>query len=241
VSRKNLSRTVIEGGRYYRNCYFRRASHGDERASTRAWIDRVHADIEEAEESAPAPRKRVGKMFHDKLAPAQRWLRSQVGRPWSKVYAELRAKFDSRTVAGRHVVEDHMLKWVIRHDDVDRFRYRSRFQLMIDAHGILREPMWNGRSYAKLERQVVTWASGRVCARTFRGWWWFRKEGVGAECTIFWKCGHRRHYNFKDGWAYRHFHDYRYVPVSAMSARQVRYLERLPPDLRDPLVIKSPW
>lgn len=240
MSRKDLSRTVIEGGRYYSNSYFRRASNGDERASTREWIERVRADIEEAEGSLPLPRKRVGKMFHDKLAPAQRWLRSQVGRPWSRVYAELRAKFDSRTVAGRHVVEDHMLTWVIRHDDVERFRYRSRFQLVIDAHGILREPMWNGRSYAKLAREVVAWASGRVCARTFRGWWWFRKEGSGAECAMPWKCRQRPHYEVRDGRAYRtFFHAIQYVPLGGMSAGQVRYLERLPPDLRGPLVVAS--
>lgn len=237
MSRKNLSRTVIEGGRYYSNCYFRRASNGDERATTLEWLDRVRVDLEEAEASVPEPRKRVGKMFRDKLAPAQRWLRAQVGRPWSKVYAELRAKFDSRTVAGRHVVEDHMLRWVFRHDEIQRFRYRSRYDVMVDAHGILREPMWHGRAYAKLVREVDAWARGRLCALTFRGWWWFRKEGIGEPCVISWKCGHRRHHHLLEG----SFHAFRYTPVGAMSAGQVRYLERLPPDLRDPLVVASPW
>src|SRR4051812_4716895 len=112
VARKDLSRTVIEGGRYYRNCYFRRASHGIERATTREWLDRVNVDLDEADASAPPARPRVHKEFHDKLMPAHRWLVAQVGRPWSKVFSELSARFDTRTVAGRHVVHDHMLRWV---------------------------------------------------------------------------------------------------------------------------------
>lgn len=115
MARKDLSRTVIEGGRYFRNCWERRASHGVERASTRAWLDQVVVDTDEAEESVPPPIRHVGKSFRDKLGPAQRWLASQVGRPWSKVFSELCAKFDTRTVAGRHVVYDHMLDWVNRH------------------------------------------------------------------------------------------------------------------------------
>ena len=44
MARKDLSRTVIEGGRYYGNSYFRRASHGIERATTREWLDRIAGD-----------------------------------------------------------------------------------------------------------------------------------------------------------------------------------------------------
>jgi hypothetical protein len=143
VARKDLSRTVIEGGRYYHNTYFRRASHGTERATTREWLDRVAVDLDEADETVPPPLKRVGKMFYDKLAPAQRWLASQVGRPWSKVYSDLCARFDARTVAGRHVVHDHMLKWVRRYDALPT--HHSRHDLVIDRHGILRKPPGFGR------------------------------------------------------------------------------------------------
>ena len=141
MARKDLSRTVIEGGRYYSNCWERRASHGIERATTREWLDRVAVDLDEADATLPPPRKRVYKMFRDKLAPAHRWLVAQVGRPWSKVYSELCARFDTRTVAGRHVVHDHMLQWVRRYDDVQWRWWRSRYyDLVIDRHGILRKP-----------------------------------------------------------------------------------------------------
>ena len=63
MSRKNLSRTVIEGGRYYFNSYQRRASHGIERATTREWLDRVAVDLDEADARSAPPRPKVGKQF----------------------------------------------------------------------------------------------------------------------------------------------------------------------------------
>ena len=234
MARKDLSRTVIEGGRYYHNSYFRRASHGVERATTREWLDRVTVDLDEADETAPPPRPRVGKMFHDKLAPAHRWLVAQVGRPWSKVFSELCSRFDTRTVAGRHVVHDHMLEWVRRHDAPRT--YHSRYDLVIDAHGILRKPPGLGRSWQKFRAQVLAWADDRVCAKTYRGWWWFRREPVGERCPAYYRCNHRDHVSLAGG----HYHAVRIVSAGAMSAGQVRYLERLPDDLRGKLIIPSP-
>lgn len=43
--------------------------------------------------------------------PLRRWLNSQVGRPWSKVFAELSLTFDARTVAG-HGVREHVNGYV---------------------------------------------------------------------------------------------------------------------------------
>jgi hypothetical protein len=237
VSRKNLSRTVIEGGRYYGNSWLRRASHGRERATTRGWLDRVAQDLEEANATLAPARRQVHKHFRDKLAPAQRWLVSQVDRPWSKVYSELCARFDMRTVAGRHVVHDHMLKWVRHHDD-STGSYGRRYELVIDAQGILRKPRWLGRSYAKLRADVEAWAGGRACALTYRGWWWFRHEGVGEPCVAHpWKCSDVRHRVVGDA----RYHAAILVGDRPMSRRQVRYLARIPEQLRARFVIPSPW
>jgi hypothetical protein len=236
VARKDLSRTVIEGGRYYRNKLARRASHGEERASTRAWLDRVTVDIDEADETSPRPRTRVPKQFYDKLAPAQRWLVAQVGRPWSVVYAELRERFDTRTIAGRHVVNDHMLQWVRRHGDDEWRQFSSRFELVIDVHGILRKTKWFGRSFGSVRREVLAWANGRVCALTYRGWWWFRLESVGAPCATPWRCSHANHHDI-GSFAY---HAYRAVADGPMTRKQVAYLDSLPAGFRSQLVIPSP-
>ena len=238
MSRKNLSRTVIEGGRYYGNCSSRRASHGIERATTRDWLERVAVDLDEAEATVAPALLRVRREFRDKLAPARRWLVAQVGRPWSKVYSELCARFDTRTIAGRHVVHDHLLKWVRRHDEPLRAHYRDDF--VIDAHGILREPRWAGRSRKKLRAEVLAWAAGRVCALTYRGWWWFRVEPIGAPCTApHYGCSHVRHYEAA-GKRY-HAAGVKLVAVTPMSPKAVRHLERIPSNLRAVVEIPSPW
>jgi len=235
VARKDLSRTVIEGGRYYHNCWFRRASHGVERATTREWLDRVAVDLDEADATAPPARKRVHKMFHDKLAPAHRWLVAQVGRPWSKVYSDLCARFDTRTIAGRHIVHDHMLPSVYRYDELN-FDFR-RHDLVIDAHGILRKSLGFGRSWKNFHAEIRAWAAGRVCAKTHQGWWWFRSEPIGARC-------HRLHCELQGQhfWvAGEPYHGLRLTSAGAMKPKHVRYLERLPRDLRAKLVIPNPW
>jgi hypothetical protein len=45
------------------------------------------------------------KYFSDFLSPLRRFLRTNVGRPWDKVYSEMRENLDDRKVTGRHVFE----------------------------------------------------------------------------------------------------------------------------------------
>jgi hypothetical protein len=174
VARKDLSRTVIEGGRYYHNCVARRYSHRVARADQRVWLDAVRLDPDLADDGDVGLRPHVGRMFRDKLAPARRWLARQVGRPWDKVHSDLVARFDTRTVAGRHVVHDHMLAWVWRGDVSEREPYRQR-DFVVDAHGTLRRGRWFDRGdYRRLIRETQEWRSGRRVVLTHRGWWWVR-------------------------------------------------------------------
>ena len=236
MARKDLSRTVIEGGRYYNNSWTRRASHGIERATTRAWLDRIALDLDDADATIVATRPHVFKDFRDKLAPAYRWLVSQIDRPWSKVYAELCARFDTRTVAGRHVVHDHMLRWVRR--EHEPIRYYGRYDLVIDAHGVLRRRRWLGRSYEQLHADLQAWSAGRVCALTYRGWWWFRREGVGAPCSVHGAaCSRATHHEL----AGMRYHAMVITADRPMSRRQIRRLASLPESVRAWLVIASPW
>jgi hypothetical protein len=153
------------------------------------------------------------------------------------VFSELCARFDTRTVAGRHVVHDHMLKAVRQHDDA-QWRRSSRYDLVIDAHGILRKGAGFGRSWKKFRAEVFAWASRRVCAKTFHGWWWFRIEPIGAACEHRWQCHLRGQHFWVAGVA---FHGLRLTSAGAMTPKQIRYLEQLPDDLRGQFVIASPW
>jgi hypothetical protein len=230
VARRDLSRTVIEGGRS--NSHQRRASHGIARQRARAWLDQVQNDVEEAEETAPPRGPRVFKSFRDKLGPAKRWLGSQVGRPWSKVYAELCERFDTRTVAGRHVVHDHMLEWVWQGDVADR----ARGEFLVDRHGILRRDGFHG-SLWQVRKQVLTWTRDRRAVKTFSGWWWFRRAPVGVPCEGRSRCVGQLHYYFDD----RAYHGWRHVVDAPLSNADLKKLERLRPEVRELVVSELAW
>lgn len=49
--------------------------------------------------------KRRTKELNENLAPLRRYLKRQRGRPWSKVYSEIRATIDARSTVMQHVLE----------------------------------------------------------------------------------------------------------------------------------------
>lgn len=234
MARKDLSRTVIEGGRRYYNSHQRRGSHGIARAREREWLDHVCGDPDAADDTDPRPRKRVRKEFYDKLAPALRWLGSNVGRPWSKVFSELCDEFDTRTLAGRHVVHDHMLDWVDTGNDETHWRRRvgSRYYFYVDGHGILRRPAWTLKSYGKLRAETKAWAAGRWAALDHRGWWWYAGAATGKPCPSTYTCP-CKHCAIN----YVNYH-LLFRRHSKMTARDVTRLMQLPPELRKELVFE---
>jgi hypothetical protein len=177
---KNIARTAIEGGRYWGNAFDRGWSHREERQGAREWLERVKVDGEEALASAPAERRPVRKQFRDKLAVPERWLASHVGRPWDEIYARIRREFDTRTTAGRHIVFDHLLTWVVRECDDHEHRWGgSRF--LVDADGILRE----GARRKRTRRWALAPGKVRHSVATLRAWATERKVGAGGQ-VLFW-------------------------------------------------------
>jgi hypothetical protein len=51
------------------------------------------------------------KRLSDVLGPLRGFLRSNIGRPWDKVFSELRQELDVRKVTGRHIFEH--LEWMV--------------------------------------------------------------------------------------------------------------------------------
>lgn len=68
------------------------------------------------------------KQFGDHLNPLRRWLETQVGRPWNKVYSELCEKCDQRSFTKEHVhlhvFRDMLQDNVVMVDGVAHVRYR---------------------------------------------------------------------------------------------------------------------
>ena len=133
---------------------------------TRAYLTRAARAEEGFDTYGVDVRPKVYKGFADKLGAPRRWLRSHVGRPWSKVRSEIFERFDPRTLAGQHIIFDHLLREVTMwHEPI---LYYQRFGFFVDVHGILRvrdrgrrkpkpEPGKQWRSHAELR----AWTAGR--------------------------------------------------------------------------------
>jgi hypothetical protein len=134
MSTKNLSRTILEAGRTSAGTWGRREDNRVERARARQALAGVRDGADADAVVWPVMRK-TNRFLDDKLGAPERWLASHVGRPWSRVRSELFARFDPRSLAGRHIIYGHMLPWVAEHP------FRSCFQVakfVVDRHGILR-------------------------------------------------------------------------------------------------------
>lgn len=138
MATKYLGRTAIEGGRtgYYKH----RVDHHERafRNENRVSLHRVTAnDADEASLPLLHPKSKRGNQT-DKLRPVYRMLDANVGRPWAKVFAEICEKFDGRTLAGRHVLHDHIMQVIDPHAFVERSWYFKN-SYYVDAHGIFRK------------------------------------------------------------------------------------------------------
>jgi hypothetical protein len=101
--REDMSKVVIERPRW---------GHSLPSSKTRLRIR--HYDPEKDYEDLPKRvsgscskyiRAEILKGFSDFLSPLRRFLRANVGRPWDKVYSEMKESLDDRKVTGRHVFE----------------------------------------------------------------------------------------------------------------------------------------
>jgi hypothetical protein len=166
MATKDLSRSVIEGGRTSYSCWQRRHSHRVARACERNAL----SDGSDWDDLVIAKRPFVWRVFDDKLSPAERYLDAQVGRPWNKVRSELFARFDMRTTAGRHILFDHLLR------DVKAGEHQARARYEVDRRGILRRapPHPRRREVWQFERpEWLAWLQGRRVGRRGGVLFWF--------------------------------------------------------------------
>lgn len=98
--REDMSKVLVEEPRWGRA--FARTMKGKRRQNRQ----RVDADGEGAPVHLGMKRDGGGqKWFGEHLGPLRRYLRQQVNRPWSKVYGELCAALDKRSVVQAHLFQ----------------------------------------------------------------------------------------------------------------------------------------
>jgi len=216
MSKKNLARTVIEGGRHRYNKWERRNSHAELRARDKSYIAEVKSDLENWYDYDVEPLQPVYQGFTDKLGPMYRWLSSQCGRPWNEVRSEIAQTFDSRTTAGRHILFDHLLKSVEITPDVRYMSWRSqpedettsyyRHDFYVDPEGVLREKKVVRRPNKREKvpyfntNQIANWLNGRVVGYAGKRLFWF----VPADKTKKWG-GRNRQWATQWGYAYKYY------------------------------------
>ncbi len=237
MATKNLSRTVIEGGRNRYNKFERRYSNRSVRTKARAYTRLLLFDPEQSEGIAPPLRKQVYRLHHDRLGPAQRWLKSYVGREWNQARSEMANRFDLRTIAGQHIVLDHLLPSV-RGSGGTRFGCHDFY---VDQHGLLarsprrRYPRRSKRSPEKVwrsARAIRNWVQGRLVGKRGRYWFWFVPTAyIWRTCTYRWCC--LDHTVFRGKRQHRENRGFRQSRI--LTTKEVRYWEQIMPDVQDRL------
>lgn len=173
MATKNLARTVIEGGRMGYNKYERRLSSRIERHCVRQLLHSVINETEIVQKFVIPTRKKVPKDFNDKTNPVERWLKSRTGKKWNITHSMIFRKFETRTMAGRHIVFDHILSAVVPYTSVEK--HFSRY--IIDENGTLihiphKKRLWE-RDLHSYEPEVSKWLNNRLVGKRGNYLFWF--------------------------------------------------------------------
>lgn len=114
MSTKNLARTVLERGRPTADKFFRRYRNRQERRALRDYLHAVEKDQEFYYDRIEPDHKHSadwhGPVLTDQLTPVYAWVDKQIGKNWADVRRDIKEKFDVRTLAGFHVVYQHILR-----------------------------------------------------------------------------------------------------------------------------------
>src|SRR5215469_15849210 len=73
------------------------------------------------------------KAFTDKLGPLKRWLDSQVGRSWDRVYSEIKQAFPNTNKQNHHLLDTHLMGYINRNVAVQRSE-KGRTVLSADGY-----------------------------------------------------------------------------------------------------------
>lgn len=151
--RQDMAKVIVEKARGGRG----RATRKRERKMREMSRDREH-DTQATVQSMRDSRRRPDyKWPSDNLNPLWRFLDKNVGRPWAKVYSEICAACDRKSVVQAHVLEHVKDKVVMNPVFVEGRVYYiydgvigglkelNSFQLYVDRHGILRRVKKKGK------------------------------------------------------------------------------------------------
>jgi hypothetical protein len=244
MSKKNISKTAIEGGRTFRSKDLRRESSQTERSNVNAMIAGQHGYAESFDDLNFPKRKKVYKDFFDRLSPVERWLDSRVGKSWNKTYSMLREKFDSRTTAGRHIVNDHILRdiWPFPNYSDSLARYRRYY---VDDRGILRKApslrKEREEAYNKLKEErtrAEEWLEHRMIGKIGNVLYWYNPTVRSYSHKFDWYEGR---YNVPAYGTSNFIYplEMRFIRGERLKGRDIEFFTKLAPNHKDVLLKHS--
>lgn len=182
MATKDLARTPLEAGHYNGKNQRRRgknhAPRNTARQQERQKLDSYVDEDSDTHVDEPTEYTRNS----DKLGAVKRWVLSQCGRPWDKVFSEISEKFDFKTMAGRHILL-HIKGYIEFGYDHELYSRWSREKrefpsswtpAYVNAAGILlknrnyRRQPWKNKhkkereAAQKFRNAVQAWAKGRA-------------------------------------------------------------------------------
>lgn len=199
MSTKNLARTAIEIGRH--STWERNQSHRTERARMRVFLSKAKQDPDIWESADPEARPKVWRDQQDKFGAINRYLQSQIGRMWDDVRSEIVRRFNSNTIAGHHILYDHILEHMVAYEH----HHHSKFaNFVVKADGTLSKGEYPWRRHRYQFEKISD------KARSDFYWWLLDYRIVEMGKEVFWADPQRwswslcsKHYNPRTGkWAY---------------------------------------
>ena len=101
--RSDMQKVIVERPRLLRARWKNRKTAL--RLTTQQNIDALRNGEDYDSGPSRASSRRHEKWLNENLAPLERYLRRQSGRPWDKVYSEIRERIDARSATGLHVLQ----------------------------------------------------------------------------------------------------------------------------------------
>jgi hypothetical protein len=158
MSKKDLARTAIEGGRANWNKQERRRST---RAERRILAQEVREISRTPYDDIPLrhSRKPLRKEFADKLKGPYRMIESLAGKSEQEILRIIRARFDAKTLAGRHILFDHLLNASGWSHDKPRvnLHYNSAFRFNERGGILVRKPTKVGKKGGRRLAKKESW------------------------------------------------------------------------------------
>src|SRR5215471_5739175 len=135
------------------------------KSGERLTADDVRSAIDAADDYDGGPARassgRRNKGLNENLAPLRRYLHRQIGRPWNKVFSEIRKNLDTRSATGLHIMQ-HLYQFI-------NVRTVLRDGVVYSLHGCPRGPLPVDGLYVHPVTDLIRYIKPKP--RTHRNWW----------------------------------------------------------------------